>query len=208
MARHSRFLIAFALGLVALALSLLWPIKDQTRILIGAVSFFATYLALMLRFVRAVTPAHLRQRAETNDEGLVLITILAVASVAVAMSSIYLLLNGPGGGSRLERVLAFASVPLGWASLHTVFAFHYAHLFYRPDKDGEGGLAFPETPEPGAWDFLYFATCIGMAAQVSDVTVTTAQMRQTVTLHAICSFFFNAVILALAVNAAITAGGS
>ena len=47
-----------------------------------------------------------------------------------------------------------------------------------------------------------------MAAQVSDVIVTTAPMRRTVLIHAIGSFFFNTVILALAVNAAVTAGGS
>jgi uncharacterized membrane protein len=208
MTRHSRFFIAFALGLVALGLAHLWPLHEQTRILIGAVSFFTIYLALMVRFARTVTPGVLRRRAAVNDEGMVLILLLAAGSLAVSVSSIVLLLNSPGGGNWLERSLAFASVPLGWASLHTVVAFHYAHLFYRPDDDGEGGLTFPETPEPGAWDFLYFAICIGMAAQVSDVVVTSVPMRRAVMFHAICSFFFNAVILALAVNAAVTSGGS
>ena len=208
MIRHRHFFFAFALGLVALAVTNLWPLPEQTRILIGAVSFFATYLTLMVRFTRIVTPSVLRQRAAVTDEGLVLILLLAAASVAVCLSSIVLLLNGPGGGNWLERLLAFASVPLGWASLHTVVAFHYAHLFYRPDKDGEGGLAFPETAEPGAWDFLYFAFGIGMTAQVSDVIATSVPVRKTILFHAIASFFFNTVILALAVNAAVTAGGS
>ena len=207
MTRHSRFFFAFALGLVALALTYLWPLQDQTRILIGAVCFFAIYLALMLHFIRTVTPASLRERAAVNDEGVTLILLLAAGSVAVSLSSIVLLLNGPGGGDWLERSLAFASVPLGWASLHTVVAFHYAHLFYRPDEDGEGGLNFPETAEPGAWDFLYFAFGIGMTAQVSDVTAASVPMRQTILFHAIASFFFNTVILALAVNAVVTAGG-
>ena len=208
MTRHSRFFIAFSLGLLVFALTRFWPLHEQMRILIGAVCFFAIYLTLMLRFTRTVTPAALRSRAAANDEGLPLILLLAAGSVAVSLSSIVLMLNGPGGGNLLERSLAFASVPLGWASLHTVVAFHYAHLFYRPDEDGEGGLNFPETPEPGAWDFLYFAFGIGMTAQVSDVTASTMPMRQTILFHAIASFFFNTVILALAVNAAMTAGGS
>jgi len=208
MTRHSRFFIAFAIGLVALGVSHLWSMHEQTRLLIGAVCFFATYLSLMVHFARIATPSLLRRRAEVNDEGMVLILIMAAASLAISVSSIVILLNGPGGGNWLERIVAFASVPLGWATLHTVVAFHYAHLFYRPDEDGEGGLTFPETPEPGAWDFLYFAICIGMAAQVSDVVVTTVPMRRTVMFHAICSFFFNTVILALAVNAAVTSGSS
>lgn len=208
MTRHSRFFMAFALGLLALALTHLWPLYAQTRILIGAVCFFAIYLALMVHFIRTVTPDTLRKRAAVNDEGVTLILLLAAGSVAVSVSSIILLLNGPGGGNWLERGLAFASVPLGWASLHTVIAFHYAHLFYRPDEDGEGGLSFPETSEPGAWDFIYFAFGIGMTAQVSDVIATTMPMRKTILFHAMASFFFNAVILALAVNAAVTSGAS
>jgi len=207
MKRHSRFFVAFALGLIALALTHLWPLQEQTRILVGAVCFFAMYLALMLHFIRAVTPAALRSRAAVNDEGLVLILLLAAGSVAVSLSSIVHVLNSPGGGNWLERSLAFATVPLGWASLHTVIAFHDAHLFYRPNEDGEGGLNFPDTAEPGAWDFLYFAFGIGMTAQVSDVTASSVPMRQTILFHAIASFFFNTVILALAVNAAVTAGG-
>ena len=40
-----------------------------------------------------------------------------------------------------------------------------------------------------------------MTAQVSDVVVTTAAMRRAVLLHSLGSFFYNTVILALAVNA-------
>jgi uncharacterized membrane protein len=208
MIRHGRFLFAFAFGLLALLLAHAWGLREQTRVLIGAICFFATYLVLMLHFVRTVTPSVLRRRAEQSDEGVMLILLLAAISVGISLSSIVLLLNSPDGGSIVERFVAFATVPLGWASLHTVIAFHYAHLYYRPDSDGEGGLGFPDMKEPGPWEFLYFATCIGMAAQVSDVTVTTTPMRRAVLFHAISSFFFNTVILALAVNAAVTAGGS
>ncbi len=208
MTRHRRFLIAFALGLAATATARGLPVGETVRLLMGASVFFASYLGLMWHFARALTPKHLRARAAASDEGVALILVLAVAAVAVSIMAIVLLLNSPGGGSAAERVLGLGSVPLGWAMLHTVIAFHYAHLYYRPDADGEGGLQFPSQAEPGAWDFLYFAFTIGMTAQVSDVVATSGDMRRTILLHAVGSFFYNTVILALAVNAALTAGGA
>ena len=70
-----------------------------------------------------------------------------------------------------------------------------------------GGLLFPATQSPEPWDFLYFSFGIGMTAQVSDVQVTTMALRRLVTLHAVGSYFYNAVILALAVNAALSLAG-
>jgi uncharacterized membrane protein len=205
MTRHRRFLIAFAFGLAVALLARLTPLSEQVRALCGVAAFFVLYLALMAQLAGQMTPATLRRRAAATDEGVGLIVTLAIGAVGISVTSIILVLNGPGGGSLLERVLALGSVPLGWAMLHTLAGFHYAHLYYRPDEDGEGGLVFPATPEPDAWDFLYFAFGIGMTAQVSDVTATSRPMRHTILFHAIGAFFYNTVILALAVNAAITA---
>ncbi len=96
---------------------------------------------------------------------------------------------------------------MGWALLHGLMGFRYAHLYYKPNPDA--GLDFPGLKKagPGVVDFLYFSFTIGMTAQVSDVQVTTPQMRQTVLLHSILSFFYNTVILALAVNAAVALTG-
>jgi uncharacterized membrane protein len=99
-------------------------------------------------------------------------------------------------------------VLLGWLTLHTVAAFRYAHLYYTPVPSGTGasrdagGLAFPSTSEPGPWDFLYYSLVIGMTSQVSDVQTLSAEMRRTTLVHGVTSFFFNTVILALAVNVA------
>jgi uncharacterized membrane protein len=208
MSRHRRFLSSFALGLVAVTISHVWAMGELLRIELGAVAFFLSYLVQMARFARSMGPDMLRRRAASGDEGVALILLLAMTAVAVSLAAIVLLLNGPGGGSALERSVAPGSVPLGWATLHTLLAFHYAHLYYRPDEDGEGGLSFPGGQDPAAWDFLYFAFTIGMTAQVSDVVATTGSMRRVILFHGIGSFFYNTVILALAVNAALTAGGT
>lgn len=70
----------------------------------------------------------------------------------------------------------------------------------------EGGLDFPGTPEPRGSDFVYFAFVIGMTAQTSDVQITTQRMRSINIVHAIVSFFFNTVLVAAAVNAAVALG--
>ncbi|WP_296737353.1 DUF1345 domain-containing protein [Mesorhizobium sp.] len=70
-----------------------------------------------------------------------------------------------------------------------------------------GGLEFPGGKRPEGWDFLYFSTVIGMTAQTADTGITTTHMRRVVLLHSILSFFFNAVILAAAVNLAVSLGG-
>ena len=90
---------------------------------------------------------------------------------------------------------------------HTAAAFHYAHRYYTKVESGAGnkrpdrrGLVFPGTEEPETWDFLYYSFVIGMTAQVSDVQVSDRVMRRLTLFHGIASFFFNTVILALAVN--------
>lgn len=206
MGRHRRFLMAFGAGAAVGAAALLLPLAAELRALIGANVFFLIYLALMLHFAQNVTPDDLRRHSEQTDEGVALILTLAAVSVAVSLGAIIVVLNGPQDGMAWARWLALGSVPLGWAMLHTLLAFHYAHLFYRPTSgQPAGGLSFPETATPAAWDFLYMSFGVGMTAQVSDVVTTTTPMRRMVLAHSVASFFYNTVILALAVNAAVTA---
>lgn len=202
---HGRFycaaLIGLALWLAARVLH--WPLPP----LVGGDAFFLIYLALMARFALGITPEGLRRRASVEDEGIPLIILLALAAVVLSLAAIFALLNRNDAPEPVELSLAVASVPLGWLMLHTIAAFHYAHLYYATEGEDvrdAGGLDFPGTKEPGAWDFLYFSFVIGMTAQVSDVTVHSAGMRRLVLGHSIVSFFYNTVLLALAVNVAVT----
>lgn len=203
--RHARFLAAFGLGLVIGAASFALPASLGLRALYAANGFFAIYLALMLRLAAKASPAVLQRRAAVEDEGMPLILVLAMATVLASLSATVILLNGPQSGDLGFRIMALAAVPLGWAMVQVLLGFHYAHLFYRTQAGAQAeGLIFPQTPRPEAWDFLYFSFGIGMTAQVSDVQVATVGLRRLVTLHAIGSYFYNAVILALAVNAALS----
>ncbi len=205
MRRHERFYLAFAAGVIAAILAHFAELTPAVHALLAVDVFYLTYLGLMLPLVRQ-TPEALRRHAASDDEGVRLIIFLAALALAVGLAAILAMLTRDVAVSWVETTLALASVPLGWAMIHTLAAFHYAHLFYgRGIRDADqGGLAFPGGGEPGIWDFLYLGFGIGMTAQVADVTVTNSRVRKAVLLHCIVAFFLNTVILALAINVAVT----
>ena len=202
---HARFYAAVLVGVASWSIAS--PLELPTRSVVAGDAFFATYLVFAFAVIWRATPEWLQRRADYEDEGIAVIALVTVGAVAVSLFSIFTLItraDHPG-----EHIaLAIVSVVLGWMTLHTVFAFHYAQCFYV-DVTTDGvkhdarGLDFPKTEIPTAWDFLYFSMVIGMTAQVSDVSATTTAMRKLITGHAIASFFFNTGILALAVNAAV-----
>lgn len=199
--RHGRFLIAFGLGLGIGLISWAQAIAPAFALLAAADAFFLSYLVLTARIVGSTGPEDLRRHAEEDDEGVALILLLAALAALVSVTAIFLVLNADAT-SFAARLAALASLPPGWATIHVLAAFHYAHLHYRGTAPG---MVFPGKDHPGAWDFLYASFTIGMTAQVSDVVVATRQMRRAVLVHGVASFAYNTCILALAVNAALTA---
>jgi len=202
--RHGRFVIAFALGLAAGLAGWALALAPVFVLLVAADVFFLIYLLLTARIVGTTTAEDLRRHAEADDEGLALILVLAGLVVLVSGTAIFQVLNAETS-SLVARLSALVSLPLGWATVHALVGFHYAYLHYRSGAPGEG-LRFQGTGEPDAWDFLYASFTVGMTAQVSDIEVTTRPLRRAVLLHGVASFFYNTSILALAVNAAVTAG--
>jgi uncharacterized membrane protein len=188
------------------------PLTPALRRIVAGDAFFAAYLASSAWLAFGATPDALRRRASYADEGVVLIIVLTLCTVALCLAALLAVLGAEGGPDLLPLALAVGSVLLGWLTLHTVAAFRYAHLYYAPAarpgtapdaraRDA-GGLTFPGDSDPSSWDFLYYALVIGMTAQVSDVQAVSAPMRRTTLAHGLTSFFFNTVILALAVNIA------
>lgn len=177
------------------------------------VSFFISYLVLMLFRLPKLTASFLRRHADTADEPAWVILMVTLMAVVVSMVSLFFVLNGPESRV-LKLVLAFGAVVSGWFTIHAMVAMHYAHAYWRPhaalpDESGlhKGGLDFPGTTEPCGWDFLYFSFVIGMTAQTSDTAITSTAMRKLNLLHAVVSYFFNTVLLAAAVNAAVALAG-
>lgn len=201
---HARFYGAVTLGL-AIWFTLQGQVAEPLRLVIAGDGFFVAYLIITTFFLTRLTPARMRLRSQNEDEGIFIIALMTLAAVSLSLWSIFEILHAKSETSPLLIALALVGVPLGWFTFHTVMGFHYAHLYYLPDKKNTdaGGLDFPDTKEPSSWDFLYCSFVIGMTAQVSDVEVTSGNMRKVTLVHSVISFFYNTVLLALAVNVAV-----
>ena len=172
-------------------------------------TFFLVYLCQHMALVVRLNHEDLDRHASEEDEGILIIVLLTLAAMTFNAIDIFTALNQTHLPSRFDLALALSGAPLGWATLHTISAFHYANLHYvSVDEDTPSHCAplqFPETGRPGPWDFMYFSFVIGMTAQVSDVIVQTTRMRRAVLFHSVVSFFFNTVLIAMAVNVAVAA---
>ena len=213
--QHMQFALAAAIGVVALLLALL--LHAPLPYPIGANVFFASYIALVLALMPNLTGRYLSKNARATDLPVLAIFAVTLFVVGAAVVSLFLLINQKDAAHPLQLAFAMLSIPLGWFTIHAMASLHYAHVYW---KDGDeidektkkkmpvGGLDFPGGKRPEGWDFLYFATVIGMTAQTADTAVTTSQMRLVVLVHSVLTFFFNTVIVAAAVNLAVSLGAS
>ena len=210
---HGPFYVAIVAGVLVWIVA--WRLGWAIPPVLGGDAFFIIYLAFVAAMRARMSPDDLRRHASEEDEGILVIVLLAVAAIVFSLVAIFALLNQGGQPGTWQLICAIASVPLGWLTLHTIAAFHYAHLYYAPADErpaadtspsDAGGLQFPGDEAPGAWDFLYYSFVVGMTAQVSDVQVLTREMRRLTLAHGVLSFFYNTVLIALAVNVAITQG--
>jgi uncharacterized membrane protein len=199
---HWRFYLCLFTGLLVYALTA--ELKPLVRLLASGDTFFGTYLAITFVIALRITPEELDRKADVEDEGISLVVILSLVMIGFCCFAVITLFHHKAHEDDLAMVLAIAGAPLGWCMLHMLMAYHYAYLYYsQPGGKGGSGLLFPDTPTPGGVDFLYYSFVIGMTAQVSDVQVTSTRIRRTTLGHSIVSFFFNTVLIAMAVNAVV-----
>jgi uncharacterized membrane protein len=199
-----RTFFAIAVGILAYAL-LPASLRQVTRALLGWDICIAVYLLLVFTMVVRSGLAHIKRNAALQDDGRFVILMVAAlgafASIAAIVSEL-----GASHHSAPALTLATVTIALSWAAVHTIFALHYAHEYYRGAKPG--GLQFPSGDShenADYWDFVYFSFVIGMTAQVSDVGITDKTIRRTATAHGIVSFIYNTALVALMVNIAASA---
>lgn len=199
-----RTFVSIAIGIAAF---FIFPasLRLVTRILISWDVFLGLYLVLTTVMVLRCGLAHIRRNAILQDDGRFLILMVTALGAFASIAAIVFEL-GESHRSVPELTLAVVTITLSWAAVHTTFALHYAHEYYRGTKPG--GLQFPngdDAEEPDYWDFVYFSFVIGMTAQVSDVGITDRMIRRTATAHGVISFIFNTALVALMVNIAASA---
>jgi uncharacterized membrane protein len=138
----------------------------------------------------------MRQHATENDANRVM--LLAVATV-VSLAIMTAVAGELGGKTNPDIIMIVTTLVLAWLFANTIYALHYAHLYYL--EGSKGGLDFSGAPDtPDYSDFVYFAYTLGMTFQTSDTAVETRQFRRIVTIHSFAAFVFNIGVLAFTIN--------
>ena len=176
------------------------------RWLIGWDAGVAVLLLGSWHMMAKTTLEHLQVKASQQDENAPVILGVMIAAVLASLggvlAEIHNARHATGGAAAYFVLLAMGTLLLSWLCMNVLFAIHYAHRYYgEPAQEIGRGLIFPEpNAAPNYTEFVYFAFCIGMTYQVSDVMTCTRAFRRLVTFHGALSFFYNTFVLALAVN--------
>jgi uncharacterized membrane protein len=133
-------------------------------------------------------------------------TIVMIASIASLGGVAYLLIasTAKGPDATIAAVVGFLSVIASWLAVHAVYALRYAVLYYT---EPVGGVDFNDGDKPTFADFAYLAFTIAVTYGVTDTVVQKRSIRVAVLQHAMVSYLFGTVILAVTVQVIGSLGG-
>jgi uncharacterized membrane protein len=195
-----RVAVAASLGIVAGSVASAFTFWQAATLIgwdVGSL-FLGTWIWWV---VGSLSPEETRTRATREDTSLRLSELMILATGVALLAAVGLALVRAGqatGGTKAYLItLGLVSVALSWGLVHTVFTLRYARTFYSQPV---GGIDFNEDDLPSYLDFAYLALTIGMTFQVSDTNLTTKAIRRIALSHALLSYLFGAVIVALVIN--------
>ena len=202
---RQRLVYGALVGVVVAVLPL--PLTAASRGLLAWTAGAAVYLLLSWWLALEFDAKRTRARAQAQDQpGIALFAVLLL-SVFASFGAIALMLQHVkdlSGAPRIAHLgLSMLALAASWLLMQTIFAFRYAHRYYQAelrDHTHGAGLDFPGHLPPDYFDFLYYAHVVGMTSQVSDVVVTSREMRRLTLVHSVTAFAFNMLILALSIN--------
>ncbi len=190
-----RFLLFIAL-LVAVTGFAASMVKFTQAFMIGFDVAAGVFLVSLIPLFRAQSQEQMRAHSADNDANRVI--LLAVATV-VSLAIMTAVAGELGSKTKPDIVMIVTTLVLAWLFANTIYALHYAHIYYL--EGSKGGLDFSGEPDtPDYSDFIYFAYTLGMTFQTSDTAVETRQLRRIVTIHSFAAFVFNIGVLAFSIN--------
>ncbi|WP_291423468.1 DUF1345 domain-containing protein [Deinococcus sp.] len=187
-----------------------WP--AEARILLGWAGFCLVNLIRLARFLD-YSPEQTRQLATREDETRVVAASLTILSALVSLVGVLFTLHAAsqakGTLAYLLTGLAVLTVTLSWLLIQAEYTLHYARRYYT-DNAGvqftQHGRAEP-LRELNIVDFAYLSFTIGMTFQASDMLLDTHRMRRLLLGHALLSYGFSAVIIAVTFSAVASIAG-
>lgn len=191
-----RIVVSALIG-VAVGLALTWDSAIAAAMggwaATGLVYTAWTWFVIVPMDARA-TSAHARR----EEPGRVVAHAVVITAALASLSGVVLVWSGAeknAGPVAMAAVLT--SILASWAAIHTIFALRYARMYY---SEPIGGIDFHMDEAPCYTDFTYTALAVGMAFAISDTDLKASAFRRTAQVHALLSYMFGTVILALLVN--------
>jgi uncharacterized membrane protein len=192
---------AVATGVVVLVLALVlgasWPVALTSAWGVVALVIVASVWARIVRMDAEQTKANARSEDFSRPTSDLVVLAASIASLGAIAYTVHRAGHSHGAAKALLIALAVAVVALSWLTVHTLYLVRYGDVYYG---DPVGGIDFNDDEPPDYLDFAYLALTIGMTFQVSDTSLTSKAMRRVAIRHALLSFLFVAVILALSIN--------
>ena len=134
-------------------------------------------------------------RSASTDVWVVLAAVASLVAVGVGLQR--------SSGKDLLAVatvlLCVVSVMLAWGLVNTVFALKYARMYYLDEPDRQG-FEFNQAAEPAYSDFAYMAFTVGMSFAAPETGPNHQATRKVVLGHALLSYLFGTVAIAVAVS--------
>ena len=200
MSASTRIVLAGVLGVVAGIVAAVFTLP-QAAALIGWDVAAAAFLLAVWLTIWQLDPDPTKEHATRLDPSRGVSDVLVIAAGVAILAAVALALvragSAQGGSKAFLLAVGLVSVVFSWLSVHTVFSLKYASLYYGTPT---GGIDFNESDEPDYLDFAYLAFTIGMTFQVSDTDLRTKPIRRAALRHALISYLFGAVIVALVIN--------
>ena len=197
----ARFVIFFAMLFVSIGMAAIiapWWRSVMLGFDLSALVFIGSCHRLY-----ADEAGEMRKVAEANDANRAVLLFLAFALGIVILVAVGSEMSSAKTTGPIDIAITISTLLIAWFFGNTVYALHYAHLFYTADDGGKdrAGIKFPGNDKtPTFSDFVYFAFTIGAALSTSDTDITSPHIRKVATAHCIVAFIFNVGVFALTVN--------
>jgi len=200
MSRVTRHVVA-SLGVGIIVALLMIAIRKPA--LAGPVGWDATALCFLITTWLHLWPmdeTQTRDTVGTEAPSTFITESMVILAAVLSLGTVVLLLFNNAAQELppvLRSVVGLATIGLAWIVVHTVFALRYARQYYT---DSAGGIDFHMADAPCYADFAYVSFGVGMAFQIADTDIRTTPLRRTVVKHALLSYLFATIILAVTLN--------
>ena len=137
-----------------------WKLTATFVYNVFAITFLVT--SWIVLFTRPV-PEIIKQANKDDGSKVFVMASLLLTSAASLLTVLFLVISGNQNNNIFIILLAIIGMLVSWAIVHTIFTFHYAHLYYQKEKDVtpiKEALNFPNERKPDYLDFAYFSFVI------------------------------------------------